>query len=72
MLGLQNEREWLAFCDRVLDDAAVATDARFASNSLRHEHRDALRALILDVFSTLDGRRDRRCGSTRRRSPTPA
>lgn len=53
MLGLQNEREWLLFCERVLGDASVATDARFASNSLRHRHRDALRTLIHDVFSTL-------------------
>jgi len=53
MLGLQNEREWLLFCDKVLGDVTVATDARFSSNSLRHQHRDALRGLILDVFSTL-------------------
>jgi crotonobetainyl-CoA:carnitine CoA-transferase CaiB-like acyl-CoA transferase len=52
MLGLQNEREWLVFCDKVLGDASVATDERFASNSQRHRNRDALRALILDVFST--------------------
>ena len=53
MLGLQNEREWLLFCDKVLGDVSVATDPRFASNSQRHQHRDALRSLILDVFSTL-------------------
>ena len=52
MLGLQNEREWLLFCEKVLGDATVATDARFASNSLRHRNRDALRALILEAFAT--------------------
>ena len=52
MLGLQNEREWLLFCERVLGDAAVATDSRFASNSLRHRNRDALRALIVESFAT--------------------
>ncbi len=51
MLGLQNEREWLLFCEKVLGDAAVATDPRFASNSLRHRNRDALRALIIESFA---------------------
>ena len=35
MLGLQNEREWAVFCEQVLRNAALATDARFASNSRR-------------------------------------
>lgn len=53
MLGLQNEREWLAFCQHVLDDAALAGDARYRNNSLRSENREALRALIEGVFSRL-------------------
>ncbi|MCI1013199.1 CoA transferase [Herbaspirillum sp. C7C2] len=51
MLGLQNEREWKVFCEVVLEDAALAGDARFSSNSRRHEHRDVLRQLILDMFA---------------------
>lgn len=51
MLGLQNEREWRLFCDKVIGDPSVATDERFASNSQRHRHRDALRALILASFA---------------------
>jgi crotonobetainyl-CoA:carnitine CoA-transferase CaiB-like acyl-CoA transferase len=53
MLGLQNEREWKAFCAGVLQDAALATDPRFDSNARRNEHREPLKALILGVFSTL-------------------
>ncbi|WP_443113129.1 CaiB/BaiF CoA transferase family protein [Herbaspirillum seropedicae] len=53
MLGLQNEREWKVFCEQVLQDAALASDARFSSNARRHEHRDVLRQLILDVFAGL-------------------
>ncbi|MDH6184879.1 CaiB/BaiF CoA-transferase family protein [Polaromonas sp. CG_23.6] len=53
MLGLQNEREWKAFCAGVLQDAALATDPRFDSNANRNEHREPLKALILGVFSTL-------------------
>ena len=51
MLGLQNEREWAVFCDKVLGDAALASDERFASNSLRHHHRDDLRALIHEALA---------------------
>ena len=53
MLGLQNERDWKAFCDAVLQRPEVATDARFCSNAQRNAHRDALQALILQEFSTL-------------------
>ena len=53
MLGLQNEREWHSFCQLVLRRPAVATDPRFARNSQRVAHRDALRALIQEVFGTL-------------------
>jgi itaconate CoA-transferase len=53
MLGLQNEREWKAFCDAVMKQPTLATDPRFASNAQRHENRQALEALILDVFGRL-------------------
>lgn len=53
MLGLQNEREWKSFCAQVLLQPALAEDDRFASNSKRSTHRDALRAIILDAFGKL-------------------
>jgi len=53
MLGLQNEREWAVFCDKVLGDAAIATDVRFASNALRTANREAVRALIEQTFAAL-------------------
>ena len=53
MLGLQNEREWVAFCDRVLGKPDLATDPRFASNACRVSERGALRTIIMDVFSSL-------------------
>lgn len=34
-LGLQNEREWLIFCEKVLLRPELATDERFSSNSRR-------------------------------------
>jgi itaconate CoA-transferase len=53
MLGLQNEREWVAFCEIVLDNPVLANDARFDKNSQRHENRDALAKLIITCFSSL-------------------
>jgi itaconate CoA-transferase len=53
MLGLQNEREWAAFCTRVLREPELATDERFASNSRRVANQDALRERIAQVFSGL-------------------
>ncbi len=53
MLGLQNEREWALFCEKVLQQAALTTDDRFSSNSKRVANRDALRALIDETFSGL-------------------
>jgi itaconate CoA-transferase len=53
MLGLQNEREWAAFCKTVLQQPALVNDERFASNPRRVANRQALRALIGEVFSGL-------------------
>ncbi|MBX3643871.1 MAG: CoA transferase [Rubrivivax sp.] len=50
MLGLQNEREWAAFCTQVLQRPELAADERFASNSRRVANRQALRVQIDEVF----------------------
>jgi itaconate CoA-transferase len=53
MLGLQNEREWRAFCEGVLMQAGLAADPRFDSNAKRNANREALQALILETFAAL-------------------
>lgn len=53
MLGLQNEREWQAFCETVLLQPALAREERFASNSRRSAARQELRQIIVDAFSGL-------------------
>jgi itaconate CoA-transferase len=53
MMGLQNEREWAKFCEVVLLQPALTTDPRFTGNAKRVAERDALRALIVQAFSTL-------------------
>jgi itaconate CoA-transferase len=53
MLGLQNEREWGAFCDKVLQQPELKADPRFSSNSNRTAARQELRAIIVETFSGL-------------------
>ncbi len=53
MLGLQNEREWKTFCEQVLQQPELASDARYASNPKRVAERATLYALIVQAFSTL-------------------
>jgi crotonobetainyl-CoA:carnitine CoA-transferase CaiB-like acyl-CoA transferase len=53
MLGIQNEREWAAFCEIVLEDPALAKDARFTSNALRTANRQSLTEQIEARFALL-------------------
>jgi crotonobetainyl-CoA:carnitine CoA-transferase CaiB-like acyl-CoA transferase len=53
MLGLQNEREWTAFCKTVLRQPELANDARFSTNSKRSGARADLRKIIIDSFAQL-------------------
>ena len=52
MLGLQNEREWLVFCEKVMRQAELANDERFNTNPKRSERREELKSLIVKAFST--------------------
>lgn len=53
MLGIQNEREWAAFCTIVLEQPDLAADPRFSSTSRRSENRGALAAIITAAFGDL-------------------
>jgi itaconate CoA-transferase len=53
MLGLQNEREWAAFCQHVLLQPLLVADERFSSNSQRTANRDVLRNIIHETFAAL-------------------
>ena len=52
-LGLQNEREWVRFCEGVLERPELATDPRFDSNSGRVENGEELDEAIEGVFKDL-------------------
>ncbi|KAF5386362.1 hypothetical protein D9757_006661 [Collybiopsis confluens] len=53
MLSVQNEREWVKFCDEILEDGSIATDQRFCNNTLRSQNRVVLKEIISGVFSQL-------------------
>jgi itaconate CoA-transferase len=55
MLGLQNEREWVSFCEKVLQQPDLAVDPRFTANFKRVAERDALRRIIVEAFKPLTG-----------------
>ena len=65
LLGIQNEREWTAFCERILEPELqghpslaghppLADDPRFAGNAARSRNRGKLRELIVQAFAKLD------------------
>ena len=52
-LSVQNEHEFARFCEVVLGNRSLASDARFASSPARLVHREALHAEVERVFSRL-------------------
>ncbi len=51
MLGLQNEREWAVFCDKVLENPELKSDPRFSTGPRRSTARRELYAIIVESFS---------------------
>jgi itaconate CoA-transferase len=52
-LSVQNEREYAAFCDRVLRKGELKADPRFATGPARFRNREAMHAEIDAVFAKL-------------------
>ncbi|HEX6155936.1 MAG TPA: CaiB/BaiF CoA-transferase family protein [Burkholderiales bacterium] len=52
-LSIQNEREFVRFCEVVLEDKALATDPRFASGPARQRNRQAMHGEIEKKFGRL-------------------
>lgn len=55
MMGIQNEREWRAFCARFLGDPDLADHPAYATNADRSDNRDQLGAVISERFGALTG-----------------
>lgn len=52
-LGIQNEREWRSFCEKVLERPELSSDSRFSSNSRRVQNRAHLEESINRIFQQL-------------------
>ena len=53
VLAIQNQREWVQFCEHVMCNPGFGTDPRFATNEARMANREALTEAIEAEFSTL-------------------
>ena len=53
IFGLQNDREWAAFCKAVLQQPALIDDPRFATNKARVQNRTDLDAVLAQSFAPL-------------------
>jgi crotonobetainyl-CoA:carnitine CoA-transferase CaiB-like acyl-CoA transferase len=53
VISIQNEREWVKFCESVLQDPAIAVDPRFDRNNKRVANREVLDPMIQEVFGAL-------------------
>jgi itaconate CoA-transferase len=53
MFGIQNEREWAAFCDKVMGEPALGKDSRYDNNTKRTAARSEVVEMIEKSFSTL-------------------
>lgn len=53
ILAVQNEREWISFCEVVLANPALANDPLYSSNSARVANRKALNTLVQSCTETM-------------------
>lgn len=54
LIAIQNDREWRVLADKVLGDAGLGTDAKFAINPARVENRAQTDAIVGAVFARHD------------------
>jgi itaconate CoA-transferase len=52
-LGLQNDREWIVLCERILHRPDLISDDRFRTNPDRVAHDDQLTPIIEDALKTV-------------------
>ena len=50
LISIQNDREWLVFCTKVLEQPALATDPRFANNPARLANRTQVDGMVARSF----------------------
>src|SRR5699024_9940151 len=52
-LGIQNEREWKQFCEKVIKQPDLVDDPRFKTNAFRVENQHELGPILSTVFDKL-------------------
>ena len=52
-LGIQNEREWVRFCNEVLELPELVVNEKFDSNHKRNQHKKELKEIIEQQFANL-------------------
>ena len=57
IISIQNEFEWLRFCEQVLVNSSISSDDRFISNNMRVKNRDFLDKQIQDIFSNISDKK---------------
>lgn len=53
VLAVQNDREWQAFCQHVLQQPALAQDPRYADSASRNRHREDIEEMIQALIGRL-------------------
>jgi itaconate CoA-transferase len=56
LFGLQNDREWMAFAEIVLERPEMAADKRFKGNSGRASHREVIEPVLASAMKALSTR----------------
>lgn len=54
LVSIQNEREWVRFCEHVMLEVSLATDPLFENNNHRVNNRTALDTRILKTLAAID------------------
>jgi itaconate CoA-transferase len=54
LISIQNDREWVALCTKVLGRPELGTDPRFATSPARLAHRAETDGAVADFFARLD------------------
>ncbi len=53
VISIQNEREWAAFCQQVLQRPELLEDPRCANNASRCAHREFVDGVVAEVFASM-------------------
>src|SRR5262245_2762591 len=54
LISIQNDREWVALCNKVLGRPELGTDPRFATSPARLAHRAETDGAVADFFASVD------------------